>query len=519
MARKRKGRAKRQISPVAWIAILIALIALILIFMAGTAYIVAQMPGTGVPTVEVGCPGYTTKAACEANPDCEWEYSGFTITGQPTGSCSEKPPTYQEVPTEQKNTGAVAAGVKSTTIMARPDLHGIRSIDLTLNKGSVNIAITVNNLGLQKPAGADTPAEAVYSYIDIDFQGVDNIGMPITDDTVTSNVMHFSVSKTWVTNNNIDITTIKMQRWAGNQWNELPTVREGAQDTATDYAFKATSPGLSDYVITGEEEAAGPVCGNDICEEGEDSTTCPADCPIVPVCGNDILEAGETSATCCLDAGCPTGQTCVNNTCVEGVAPVCGNEILEANETSDTCCLDAGCPTGQTCVDNVCVEEEANVTAAVAVCGNGVLEAGETSDTCCEDAGCPSGEQCIAGECVAVAVGPTADDANQAIADAATQITLAKQEGKDTTEAENILHNAVNYFNTGDYANAITLADQAKQAITEAAVVTKPAVEIPVELIIVVVVVVLAAGTAFITLRGKKAPAAKGAAKRPQAKK
>jgi len=41
-----------------------------------------------------------------------------------------------------------------------------------------------------------------------------------------------------------------------------------------------------------------PVCGNGICEEGEDYINCPEDCPAPPVCGNGICEEGETEENC-----------------------------------------------------------------------------------------------------------------------------------------------------------------------------------------------------------------------------
>ena len=69
------------------------------------------------------------------------------------------------------------------------------------------------------------------------------------------------------------------------------------------------------------------VCGNGTCESGEDSTTCPADCPAAPVCGNSVCEAGEDSATC--PADCPGTW-------------VCGNGVCETGETEVNCPADCG---------------------------------------------------------------------------------------------------------------------------------------------------------------------------------
>ncbi len=72
-----------------------------------------------------------------------------------------------------------------------------------------------------------------------------------------------------------------------------------------------------------------PVCGNYICEPGEDAQTCPSDCYIInsTTCGDGVCEfyAGESSNTCSAD-------------CVA----TCGNYVCDTGETYATCPSDCG---------------------------------------------------------------------------------------------------------------------------------------------------------------------------------
>ncbi|MDZ4256372.1 MAG: penicillin acylase family protein, partial [archaeon] len=72
-----------------------------------------------------------------------------------------------------------------------------------------------------------------------------------------------------------------------------------------------------------------PVCGNQICEAGENSTNCPADCgTIPPFCGDNACQSSEDCFTCPQDCG-----TC---------QPFCGDSVCDATETCSTCESDCG---------------------------------------------------------------------------------------------------------------------------------------------------------------------------------
>jgi uncharacterized repeat protein (TIGR01451 family) len=100
-------------------------------------------------------------------------------------------------------------------------------------------------------------------------------------------------------------------------------------------------------------EQAGPVCGNEILEEGEECEVgYECDCgfvcneetclceeePVEPVCGNDILEQGEE----CDDGNTEDGDGC-SSTCTIEQVPVCDPEIeLATNGSFETPIVTAG---------------------------------------------------------------------------------------------------------------------------------------------------------------------------------
>ncbi len=59
---------------------------------------------------------------------------------------------------------------------------------------------------------------------------------------------------------------------------------------------------------------SGAVCGNGVCETGENATSCPADCMATAMCGNGVCETGENSTNCPQDCGSNTGFDCTSVT-------------------------------------------------------------------------------------------------------------------------------------------------------------------------------------------------------------
>ncbi len=131
-----------------------------------------------------------------------------------------------------------------------------------------------------------------------------------------------------------------------------------------------------------------PVCGNNVCEMGEDPATCLMDCP--PVCGDGQCNGGETNGTCSMD--CPP---CPHEVCIAGdKLPLgCGDPCVDMVCAQDIYCCD-------TAWDGQCVGAVKNI-CGTDCCGDGNCS-GEDCNGCPQDCGaCPPPPECAHSACVA----------------------------------------------------------------------------------------------------------------------
>jgi PGF-pre-PGF domain-containing protein len=73
----------------------------------------------------------------------------------------------------------------------------------------------------------------------------------ISSDSADNVMIHFKVSKQWMEENNIDVSTIRMTRYHGDQWNDLPTTQEN--EDGEYFYFYAETPGFSIFNVVGDE--------------------------------------------------------------------------------------------------------------------------------------------------------------------------------------------------------------------------------------------------------------------------
>ena len=121
------------------------------------------------------------------------------------------------------------------------------SFDATKDKGLVVAKVQVLS---SNPDGVPSPSGKSYQMLSID---VGSEGT-ISSDSAENIMIRFKVSKQWIEENNIDISTIRMTRYHGEQWNDLPTYQEREEDGYI--YFYAETPGFSIFEVVGDEKSA-----------------------------------------------------------------------------------------------------------------------------------------------------------------------------------------------------------------------------------------------------------------------
>jgi PGF-pre-PGF domain-containing protein len=160
---------------------------------------------------------------------------------------------------------SIAAGKMANVSIERAKELGVTEI-------IINVKNSVNNIKITITKKAKRPAEVkkeitgkVYQYLKIDKENIE-------DENISSVTIGFRVEKSWISANNIKVSTIALYRWSDNKWGKLET-RKISED-GTDVYFQAESPGLSVFAIGGvkTEEAVIKECSS--CPEATDWSEC-----------------------------------------------------------------------------------------------------------------------------------------------------------------------------------------------------------------------------------------------------
>lgn len=149
----------------------------------------------------------------------------------------------------------------------------------------------------------------------------------------------------------------------------IDTITFGSGEVGSGGGIGAGSGDSDNNGIPDNEESSGEgsetTCGNSICESGETSTSCPADCgsvaECVPVCsefecGSD--GCGGTCGTCEEGFTCGQDQLCYDTSCTPDPDP-CATAGAQCGTANDGCGTEVecgNCPLGFDCLLNQCIE-------------------------------------------------------------------------------------------------------------------------------------------------------------------
>ena len=143
------------------------------------------------------------------------------------------------IPTSNVTGISIEAGEEASLTFDGLDL-AVSKISIKVDRSVSGVKIVVQEAG--KPENIPEVSEIPYRYFNI------------TAANLTVNVtakIEFQVSKSWVTDNNVNETTIKLNRYDGN-WTVLPTSQLSEDDVS--FYFEAETPGFSLFAISGEKK-------------------------------------------------------------------------------------------------------------------------------------------------------------------------------------------------------------------------------------------------------------------------
>jgi PGF-pre-PGF domain-containing protein len=120
------------------------------------------------------------------------------------------------------------------------------SFDAKDNEGLIVSKVQVFK---ERPSDVPAPQGSSYSVMSIDVGASGTISTHNADNIQ----IRFKVSREWIEENNIDVSTIRMSRYHGEQWNDLPTHQE--REEGEYIYFYAETPGFSIFEVVGDEVA------------------------------------------------------------------------------------------------------------------------------------------------------------------------------------------------------------------------------------------------------------------------
>jgi PGF-pre-PGF domain-containing protein len=208
--------------------------------------------------------------------------------------------------TDSFTVSAIAAGAAHTFTITK-DID-ITQVEVTPTSAASSVGLTVSKY-TGKPADVSTaPSGTVFSYLSIAASNLDN-------SNIQAATVRFRVLRTWITSNNIDVSTIRLNRYVSGAWSVLQTTQTGAD--ANYIYFSATTAGFSYFAITALP-APSPGAGAAVtCNAGEKRCT-----------GNSLEECLNNNWI--LSDSCAEGCNSTSLACNQAAAGTAAPPVIDA---------------------------------------------------------------------------------------------------------------------------------------------------------------------------------------------
>jgi PGF-pre-PGF domain-containing protein len=139
---------------------------------------------------------------------------------------------------------------KDSNVVHKFELEGniVKYINFTALSNAGTIAAKVEMLNSLSSLVHIAPPDNIYKHLNI---WLGNSGWANEKNIADTSVI-FVVEKSWITDNDIDVSTIALHRYNGDKWEQLVTTK--IKEDSTYLHFEAEIPGFSSFAVTGEQK-------------------------------------------------------------------------------------------------------------------------------------------------------------------------------------------------------------------------------------------------------------------------
>ncbi|MCK5722884.1 MAG: PGF-pre-PGF domain-containing protein, partial [Gammaproteobacteria bacterium] len=179
--------------------------------------------------------------------------SGGSSGGGGSGSSGEA---YGNIAVKEVIRNYVSVETRNT-YQFKGDANAIGFVTFDAKTNAGYIAATVEVLKNTSSLVSSAPSGKVYQNMNI-WVGT---GGYATENNIANPIIGFKVAKSWITENDIDEFTIKLNRHSSGVWDQLSTTKTD-EDVSYIY-FSSETPGFSSFAITGDERSSTAVADTD----------------------------------------------------------------------------------------------------------------------------------------------------------------------------------------------------------------------------------------------------------------